>query len=1043
MDFGNFVKGLYDPFKDMNAKLAELAKKLKATPGDKTVLQEDQSLRPEFGTKAQLLYRAIEAAGEKGDDRVLENLGSNEKLVACLVGMLRVCVQQDDINGKLSRAVLRLMTQITTLQDKTLKSSKFARLQDRIQEKGDEEIKDLLRDMLANVKGAPAPAQQAPAKAGNKDDSNGTSSQTASAPVRSAPAPSAHAAKTPLLAAGNTLKKADAAKGARAASDSSPAKRVRDDDADLRASKKIAAGSSEGAAQPTPKPVVPKATSTTLQTPNKPWTGALPGKMRPATKPASKPDASKSLLSGKGEIGKTATTAKREAAKQDPLKPEPLKFKKAAAPKPEASQSQSKIGMLLQGIDNPKPAAAAKTPDSASETPETPEEKAKRLRKESRRKLRVSFKEGHELRQVRVFGKHPDETDDEDEDERGDARPLRGARDNRSEGVALKQGVALRERREKAADDGDEEDDGPYNLRAVDLGPIPADKAAKNYSTRGGNVEVNTDQQRLMKAREDKELMAVYRDEADIPPTPKSPPSLPADETGRSPRGNYLPATGPKTSEIHQRWMDARSHGSEGSQAAANQRAGARRMQSAKPEQPAGAPKYPPNVAKILANLAAIGDSVQARIDAEKLRQQAPQQTTPQQTAPQQTAPQQMAPQQTAPQQTASQQAARSAEVARLLYSDKVQNWKNPDPYDPAHPKTQRRYDYADPEVQRSADAVEAVAAQLKGQPYPPTQPPAYITDPARIQEWHEGVRRDKERKAREAQDEKARQEARNAQQAPVAAANGQQDYAAQWHAYIAQLARTHGPQAAADALVAYQQQQQQLAQQQYQAQQQQLAAAQPQQAASTEAQLGNILATLGAPAGQAAQVNPQQAQALLNAFLGNTQPAPAYQPQQPAAAVPNPHDPAYQTQVPQWSNAQQQQQQAPTPQAQQAGPTDYSAAGYGQRGSQQQYQDSYGTNARGPQQQQYDSYGTNNRSSQQQQQYGSYGTDNRGGGSGGGSGSNGGRAQGRNKRDSRDSDQTPAHLRGINRALIGTKPCTFFKNGTCAKGDKCTFRHE
>ncbi|KAJ8125115.1 hypothetical protein O1611_g8525 [Lasiodiplodia mahajangana] len=32
---------------------------------------------------------------------------------------------------------------------------------------------------------------------------------------------------------------------------------------------------------------------------------------------------------------------------------------------------------------------------------------------------------------------------------------------------------------------------------------------------------------------------------------------------------------------------------------------------------------------------------------------------------------------------------------------------------------------------------------------------------------------------------------------------------------------------------------------------------------------------------------------------------------------------------------------------------------------------------------------------------------------------------------------------KGINRALIGTKPCTFWAKGQCAKGDNCTFRHD
>ncbi|KAI0197481.1 hypothetical protein F4808DRAFT_295442 [Astrocystis sublimbata] len=46
-----------------------------------------------------------------------------------------------------------------------------------------------------------------------------------------------------------------------------------------------------------------------------------------------------------------------------------------------------------------------------------------------------------------------------------------------------------------------------------------------------------------------------------------------------------------------------------------------------------------------------------------------------------------------------------------------------------------------------------------------------------------------------------------------------------------------------------------------------------------------------------------------------------------------------------------------------------------------------------------------------------------------------------------RDRDRGGAgqkdHNKGINRALIGTKPCSFWAKGQCAKGDNCTFRHD
>jgi len=1000
-DFGNFLKGLYDPFKDMHTKLADLAKKLKATPGDKASLQEEKKLRPEFAAKAEMLYRAIAAAGEKGDDRVLENLGSNEQLVARLFGVLRMCLAQDEVNGNLSRACLRLTSQITTLQDRTLKSLKFPKIQDRIREKGDEVIKELLDETLANVKGSLTQPPTSSKFSGNSDaaSESSPSSHATAVPARPTPGPSApSASKTPLHGANSMLRKPDAPKGTRVASDSSPQKRQREDDSDPRAPKKLATDSSDG------KPATFKSASTTLQTPNRPLTGALPGKMRPTAKPT---------LPGKGEIAKGTSTVKREAVKQDPLKPVASKVKKPATTKAEAAPSVSKLGMILQEIAKPKAPEAAPTPDSSSETPETPEEKAKRLRKESRRKLRVSWKEGDELTQVRIFEKGVAE------DEGREMHLLRDARDDRSEGMALKQSL-----KKAVTFDDDDEDDIPYRPwvepTPVDLGPIPAEKKEKTYTTRGGNLEVRTEQQRIMQERENTVLMALYTDPSDIPPTPKSPPLLPADKAKASPQGIYLPANDGKFAEIHTRWSETRTQGPTGSLWSAMRRADVRRHQHAAAAQSSG-------VANVLKNIQQIAATAS---------QAASSGNTPAQQGEQSS-------------QAGLQQASQSAEVFRLLTSDKVKNWQAP-----ARPQTQRHHDYPDPALQRDADAVEDVAARLKGLPFPPTEPPQWIKDPARIKEWHEGVRKDKERKAREFrrhQEAQARQdaEARLAQQTHTPAAatampNGQQDYTAAWQAYYAQIAQTHGPEAAAAAQQQQQQQQQQqyaqyyaqYHQQQQQQHHQQAAAATPGlPAPDANAQLQALLSTLGGNAATtshtpqqpatASQVDPAL-QALLAAVGGNAQVPSPYQQQQqqqPGAAIPNPSDPAYQAYSTQWAN---NPQQATAPAMQQSGSADQPGdrdgmtTGYGQRASQPH---------RDP-----------------QQHHETFGSDNRGGGGGGGNSSGNGRAHGRNKRDrdreNKDSE-TPAHLRGINRALIGTKPCVFWATGKCAKGDKCTFRHD
>ena len=48
--------------------------------------------------------------------------------------------------------------------------------------------------------------------------------------------------------------------------------------------------------------------------------------------------------------------------------------------------------------------------------------------------------------------------------------------------------------------------------------------------------------------------------------------------------------------------------------------------------------------------------------------------------------------------------------------------------------------------------------------------------------------------------------------------------------------------------------------------------------------------------------------------------------------------------------------------------------------------------------------------------------------------------------RDSKDGKKKKATLpphKPVNKALIGTKSCTFWQQGKCARGDKCTFRHD
>jgi hypothetical protein len=108
-------------------------------------------------------------------------------------------------------------------------------------------------------------------------------------------------------------------------------------------------------------------------------------------------------------------------------KPSLLERERPSSPPARATFSLSET---LANLTEPKQSKKAEKIDNRP--PETEEERNKRLRKESRRHLRVSFKPDEELTEVRRFTHDPEE-----EITSGDIR-MRDAGDLRSEGQALK-----------------------------------------------------------------------------------------------------------------------------------------------------------------------------------------------------------------------------------------------------------------------------------------------------------------------------------------------------------------------------------------------------------------------------------------------------------------------------------------------------------------------------------------------------------------------------------------------------------------------------
>lgn len=925
--FGKLIRGYA-------ADMQKLKSKLKIAKDADTA-----SLQEQIDHKLECICKAVAAANTWGDPQILANLGGNQKLISDFVTCLIHANNSADHNGKIPRAVLQLLSVVTTIDEDFLMASlRFAMISKKFDAKGDTEIKDFVSKIRQNA----AARKAETAKDESKTERTSTPELSSSgykgtAGLRDA-AKKSTAASTTSRASSTT------------SASSSTIKRPREEEADTKPVKRVASESSSSLSSQkvAPGKVVVPAPASATQT--KLFGSGMLGVKKTITKPATK-------LAGKPDAVKTEGPS---VVKKEPLKlASASKIKKSESAKTEAP-SASKLGgisALLDSISNAKAKPNGRsTPDKEvkPEKDETPEEKARRLRKEKRRHLRVSWKQGDDLTEVRLFHK------DAEEDEGRASNMIRDAHDDRSEGMMLKQGLMS-----AAQDDDDEEDELPYRPwcqpTAVDFSLVPAEVRSKSFVTRAGQVEFETQQQKFIAEHDTKELMVVYTDPSDIPPSPKSPPPQPVEDTNMDTSTVFdLAQDDPKLAEIHLRWGEANSRGFSWARLNALRRA--QKGQSA-----------------TLSDVANMQASAASAISS----------------GPSPTKPMSI-----------------GEHVFDLLTSDRIKKFKDPNLSDTFNLKTQRRHDYADARVQLAVDMVEKVAAQLKGKPFPPTQPPEWMSDD-KANEWWHGYNRDRQRAENQAQQHTMlhaaqSQPAAQAQPSSQAGSSVADPNAAAWAAYYAQIQQqqqaqpqttAQDPNAAAWAA--------------YYAQQQQAAAAPAQPIGDSNAQLQAVLAALsGTPSQPLQQPVAQsstdpQLQALL-ASLGATsasQPAQAYQ-SQPAAAqfqAPNPNDPNYLAYI--MSLAGQNADQAVA-----------SANGNGNR---------HGRD---------DSRERDNNSWDRDTDGMHPSRRGEGKARGGGRGGRGGGGSG---------GDIPPHLRGINREKIGTKPCTFWAKGTCQKGDQCTFRHD
>lgn len=866
------------------------------------------------------------------------------------------------------------MAQVTTIdRDFLMDSLQFAKISKRFESKGDAEVKNFVKTIKENAK----TKDESPKIPGSGDERTSTPDATTTLKTSN----STEAKSAGLV--DPAKKKIASAATTRAPSVNPPNKRAREEDADTKAVKRIAAEPTNPQVSQPGLKVAPS--KVVVSAPNTSGTklfgsGMLANKAKALAKPTAK------ATSVKTEGAKIEPSGAKIDARKEPAKPaklDVLKGKKTEPLKMEVSTASKLggIGALLDEISNSKPKQTGRsTPDKDAKVDrdETPEEKTRRLRKEKRRHLRVSWKEGEALTEVRLFHK------DVDEDEGRASNMIRDARDDRSEGMQLRKANQAQFEDE----DEDESTDEWSSPTGIDFNAIPQEQRSRTSVARGGLVNFETQQQKLIAEREKTELMVVYTDPSDIPPTPKSPHISPQEDTDMQTGVVYnLAQDDPKVAEVHLRWAEAGSRGLSWARLTAVRRA--QKGQSA-----------------ALPDVANMPSPSQLPVNPTSS-------TSP------------------------ARPLSREDQILILLTSDRVRNYKDPEPYDPAHPKTQRRHDYADPGLQRVVDEVENLVEVMKGKPYPPIEPPEWMkNDATRIAEWWQGYNKDKQRAEQQAQHHQARQQqvTQEAQPAPAPQLQVPPQTLVQATHQAGQT--TADPNAAAWMALAQLQQQGQVQPNAYtQAyrdaysaayhsaqialpQQHQQQTASVQVAGDSNAKLQAALATLSAATAQTQQrpaiqqnSSDPEIQALLASLAQTTaqqQPAQTYPAQSGQFQAPDPNDPnilAYIMALAANQAPGQSEQQALLQQQQMLNSTsrEHQRDDSRERGSRKRERDP---------EEDHDAIHPSRRE----------------------------KNRGHNKTTRGD---IPPHLRGINRDKIGTKPCTFWAKGQCQKGEQCTFRHD
>ncbi|KJK63228.1 hypothetical protein P875_00033939 [Aspergillus parasiticus SU-1] len=479
--FKDVVKAVRDTWKEKSQ-----AMKMAENKGEN---DKAAQIKKDVVLQRRLMDVVVSTTLDQGHPTIVEKLGEHPMAVAAMYSFLLDRHQASDIDGAFTLNLLKLLARFVTMDEDVLQKTNVAKLLPRFVKKGGQVAKGLAQKILDN----------AATSTKRKLEGNKVAPKEAS----------------PAINTISNITLADAQRTELAGS-----KRPRDADVN---------------GQPATKRMV---VTSNLKSNQKPTNGPVTGpakrpqeighEAKPAAAAASRPKANIIAPKPTNLFGSLSSASKRPgtsnaeraaaAAAAKSSTPTEKKESQPAPPRPTFS-----FGDIMADLNKQKESPPSEPAENMP--PETEEERTKRLRKEARRKLRVTWKPDDSLTEVRLFTHDPDE-----ELGPGD-HAQREAGDVKGEGSVLKLHRDL--------DEFDEEEDGGvreeslrdyYEPSEIDFADITSEDRSRNNIKRAGTQQPTSAEKEAQEHREATTLMVFYTSAADVPPSPKEPPPPSEDE---------------------------------------------------------------------------------------------------------------------------------------------------------------------------------------------------------------------------------------------------------------------------------------------------------------------------------------------------------------------------------------------------------------------------------------------------------------------------------------------------------------------------------